>query len=182
MNSKNEIKLEQTIHEIQGYDIELNQEKLRRIDRLVDDYESSIMSRLDHNYDRDTSWSERLADRIAQFGGSWRFIILFAILLLAWILVNSLPLYVPHFDPHPFILLNLCLSFTAAFQAPIIMMSQNRQAARDKHESVIDFAINYKAEQEIDDMQGHLHRMEQEISEIKAMLASLQETKQSLNQ
>ena len=58
----------------------------------------------------------------------------------------------------------------AAFQAPIITMSQNRQAARDKHESIIDFAINYKAEQEIDDMQKHLHRMEAELKEIKELL------------
>ena len=61
-------------------------------------------------------------------------------------------------------------SYYAAFQAPIIMMSQNRQAARDKHESIIDFAINYKAEQEIDDMQRHLHRMEMELKEIKELL------------
>jgi uncharacterized membrane protein len=65
-----------------------------------------------------------------------------------------------HFDPAPFILLNLILSFTAAFQAPIIMMSQNRQAARDKREAMTNFAINYKAEQEINDIQGHLHRGE----------------------
>ena len=71
--------------------------------------------------------------------------------------------------------MNLCLSFIAAFQAPIIMMSQNRQAARDKHESIIDFAINYKAEQEIDDMQGHLHRIEGELTQIKQLLASLHE-------
>lgn len=67
-------------------------------------------------------------------------------------------------------MLNLCLSFIAAFQAPIIMMSQNRQAARDKHESIIDFAINYKAEQEIDDMQKHIHRIEDELMEIKLLL------------
>lgn len=157
---------------IQGYDVELNQEKLGRIDRLVDDYEGSIMSRLDNEYVRETRWSDRLADRIAQFGGSWRFIIIFAVFLVVWIVVNSLPLLLPHFDPHPFILLNLCLSFIAAFQAPVIMMSQNRQAARDKHESVIDFAINYKAEQEIDDVQAHLHRMEKELGEIRQLLES----------
>jgi uncharacterized membrane protein len=82
---------------------------------------------------------------------------------------NSLG-FTKHFDKPPFILLNLILSFIAAFQAPVIMMSQNRQAARDKHESIIDFAINYKAEQEIDDMQSHLHRMEAEIMSIKQLL------------
>lgn len=67
-----------------------------------------------------------------------------------------------HFDEPPFILLNLCLSFLAVFQAPIIMMSQNRQAARDKNESIVNFAINYRAVEEVDDMQGHLHRIEED--------------------
>jgi uncharacterized membrane protein len=77
----------------------------------------------------------------------------------------------------PFILLNLCLSFIAAFQAPVIMMSQNRQAERDKHEAVIDFAINYKAEQEVDDMQHHLHQIEKDIAEIKKTLEELRQSK-----
>ncbi len=159
---------------IQGFDVELNREKLRRIDRLVDTYESSIIARLDNDYVNKTKFSDRIADRIASFGGSWKFIIIFFIFLLCWTLWNSLPFTSPHFDGPPFILLNLCLSFIAAFQAPIIMMSQNRQAARDKHESVIDFAINYKAEQEIDDLQGHLHRIEGELKEIRRLMVQLQ--------
>jgi uncharacterized membrane protein len=110
-----------------------------------------------------------LADKIAAFGGSWKFIIVFSIFLFSWIVLNTVSL-ITHFDPPPFILLNLILSFIAAFQAPVIMMSQNRQAARDKHESVIDFAINYKAEMEIDDMQSHLHRIEAQIAELKELL------------
>ncbi|MDP4170518.1 MAG: DUF1003 domain-containing protein [Bacillota bacterium] len=156
--------------QIQGFDIELNQENTRRIDRLVDSYEKSILTNLDEAYQRKTSWSDRLADLIAAFGGSWKFIVYFASFLFVWILWNTLPFTRLHFDKPPFILLNLCLSFIAAFQAPVIMMSQNRQAARDKHESIIDFAINYKAEQEIDDMQKHLHRMEGELMEIKKLL------------
>ncbi len=77
-----------------------------------------------------------------------------------------------YIDEPPFILLNLCLSFIAAFQAPVIMMSQNRHEARDKHESLIDFAINYKAEQEIDDIQSHLHRIVTELGQIKKLLIS----------
>ena len=117
-----------------------------------------------------TRRSDRVADKVAAFGGSWTFIIIFGCFLVVWILINLLPFLGLQFDPKPFILLNLILSFIAAFQAPIIMMSQNRQAARDKHESIIDFAINYKAEQEIDDMQKHLHRMEAELKEIKELL------------
>lgn len=159
---------------IKGYDIELNKKRLSRIDSLVNNYEKKVTSRLDQEYEVDTKISDRIADKVAAFGGSWAFIIVFACFLLSWILVNALPLFPFHFDPHPFILLNLILSFIAAFQAPIIMMSQNRQAARDKHESVIDFAINYKAEQEIDDMQAHLHRIEKEVGEMKQILVSMQ--------
>lgn len=162
---------------IQGFDIELNQENRHRIDRLVDSYEKSILSRLDEAYQKKTSWSDRLADRIASFGGSWKFIVYFAISLVAWVSWNSLPFTHAHFDRPPFILLNLCLSFIAAFQAPVIMMSQNRQAARDKHESIIDFAINYKAEQEIDDMQSHLHQIESELIEVKKLLLAKAEPK-----
>ena len=155
---------------IRGYGIELNDEKRSRIDQMVESYEKRVAARLDEDYVSHTSRSDRVADKVAAFGGSWTFIIIFACFLVVWILLNILPFLGLQFDPKPFILLNLILSFIAAFQAPIIMMSQNRQAARDKHESIIDFAINYKAEQEIDDMQKHLHRMEAELAEIKKML------------
>lgn len=161
--------------DIQGFDIKINKDKLDRIDHMVDKYESSIMKHLDHEYTNKTKLPDRIADRIAAFGGSWRFIIIFAIFLVVWMLLNTLPFIANHFDPHPFILLNLCLSFIAAFQAPVIMMSQNRQAAHDKQESIVDFAINYKAEQEIDDMQGHLHRIERDIKEMKAMISEMHE-------
>lgn len=132
-----------------------------RVNRILRAYEDQIAARINQDYVRHTKKSDRIADKIAEFGGSWRFIIIFATFLIAWMVWNTLSLTArAHFDPMPFILLNLILSFTAAFQAPIIMMSQNRQAARDKQESMIDFAINYKAEQEIDDIQGHLHRSE----------------------
>ncbi len=155
---------------IRGYGIELNDEKLSRIDKMVESYEKRVAARLDEDYELHTKRSDRVADKVASFGGSWTFIIIFATFLFLWILINTLAFLGVQFDPKPFILLNLILSFIAAFQAPIIMMSQNRQAARDKHEAIIDFAINYKAEQEIDDMQKHLHRMEAEIAELKEML------------
>jgi len=171
---------------IQGFDIELSETNAQRIDRLVDDYENTILSRVDEAYSENSSFTDRLADHIAKFGGSWTFIAYFGGFLVVWMIWNTLPFLKPfHFDEPPFILLNLCLSFLAAFQAPIIMMSQNRQSARDKHESVIDFAINYKAEQEIEDMQNHLHRIEDhglrnkeefshELMQIKQLLASIE--------
>ncbi|WCK56033.1 DUF1003 domain-containing protein [Aneurinibacillus sp. Ricciae_BoGa-3] len=154
---------------IQGFDIELNKDDAKRIDRLVDHYEKSILTHLNDAYVRKTTKADRLADQISAFGGSWRFIICFALFLALWMVWNTVS-FTRHFDPEPFILLNLILSFIAAFQAPVIMMSQNRQAARDKQEAIIDFAINYKAEQEIDDMQSHLHRLEEDLKEIKQLL------------
>lgn len=164
----------------EGFDIPINEGDARRIDRLVNHYESSILSHLDEEYVRRTSWSEKMADRIASFGGSWTFIASFGVILAVWIIWNTLSWTSPlHFDRRPFILLNLCLSFIAAFQAPIIMMSQNRQAARDKHESVIDFAINYKAEQEIDDMQSHLHRIEGKLMRLEQLLEAIHDDEPS---
>jgi uncharacterized membrane protein len=95
------------------------------------------------------SFGERLADRIADFGGSWTFILLFAGVILVWILINTIFLLARPFDPYPFILLNLVLSCLAALQAPIIMMSQNRQEARDRLRSENDYRVNLKAELEI---------------------------------
>ncbi|WP_100488028.1 DUF1003 domain-containing protein [Sporolactobacillus pectinivorans] len=161
---------------IQGFDIDLNDESLTRIDRLVDEYESEIVRQLNSEYVRQTKAKDRISDYIARFGGSWRFIILFGVFLALWIVWNVIGLTgVLKFDKPPFILLNLCLSFIAAFQAPFIMMSQNRSAARDKRESIIDFSINYKAGEEIDDIQARLERIESEIGEIKELLQQKQE-------
>ena len=92
---------------------------------------------------------DRLSDRVAEVAGSWAFIMGFAAVLVVWIVVNSVVLLSRHFDPYPFILLNLVLSCIAAMQAPIIMMSQNRQEAKDRLRSEHDYRINLKAELEI---------------------------------
>lgn len=157
---------------LEGFDIQIDENNRKRIDKLVDNYERTIISRVNETYLLNTSRADQLADAIARFGGSWKFILFFFSFLILWMVWNILQ-FTHHFDEPPFILLNLILSCLAAFQAPIIMMSQNRQATRDKDESIIDFAINYKAEQEIDDMQGHLHRLEKHISEIHLSLKAL---------
>lgn len=95
------------------------------------------------------SLSERLADKVAEFGGSWRFIIFFLLLMALWIFVNVYLLKEKQFDPYPFILLNLILSCVAALQAPVIMMSQNRKEDKDRKRSENDYLINLKAEIEI---------------------------------
>lgn len=95
------------------------------------------------------TFGQKMADRIAQFGGSWTFIISFFIMLMCWIVLNVFVLMNKGFDPYPFILLNLILSCLAAIQAPIIMMSQNRQEEKDRERAEWDLKVNEKAEKEI---------------------------------
>lgn len=95
------------------------------------------------------TYGQRLADRIASFGGSWRFIIIFGVFILIWMTINIIFLASKPFDPYPFILLNLILSCLAALQAPVIMMSQNRQEEKDRERSRQDYMINLKSELEI---------------------------------
>ncbi|MBS1572233.1 MAG: DUF1003 domain-containing protein [Bacteroidetes bacterium] len=92
---------------------------------------------------------EKLADKVADFGGSWKFIILFSVLIMVWVVINVYILGNKGFDPYPFILLNLFLSCIAAIQAPVIMMSQNRQEDKDRERAKKDYMINLKSEVEI---------------------------------
>ena len=100
-------------------------------------------------FDQQLTLGQRLADRMASFGGSWTFILAFTVLIIGWIVLNSITLLRQPFDPFPYILLNLLLSCLAALQAPIIMMSQNRQEDRDRAQATHDYQVNLKAELEI---------------------------------
>ena len=108
------------------------------------------------------SLGERVADRVASFGGSWRFIFTFFGAMVIWVLLNTA--FGGHFDPYPFILLNLFLSALAALQAPVIMMSQNRQDAKDRIRSEADYRVNVKAEVEIAELHEKLDKMRGEIN------------------
>jgi uncharacterized membrane protein len=99
-------------------------------------------------HDGTMTFGDRLADQVASFGGSWKFLILFAVFIAAWVLLNSVMLVVG-FDPYPYILLNLFMSMLASIQAPVIMMSQNRQAVKDRLAAAHDYEVNLKAEIEI---------------------------------
>jgi uncharacterized membrane protein len=103
----------------------------------------------DNSKDAPLTIGEKMADKVAEFGGSWTFIISFGTVLVVWIVLNSVFLLQKAFDPYPYILLNLVLSCIAALQAPIIMMSQNRQETKDRQRSEYDYKVNLKAELEI---------------------------------
>lgn len=96
---------------------------------------------------------QSISDKVARFGGSWRFIILFGVILTCWIIFNAIAIGHLKFDPYPFILMNLILSCIAALQAPIIMMSQNRQEEKDRMRGENDYLINLKAEMQIRSLQ-----------------------------
>jgi uncharacterized membrane protein len=112
-----------------------------------------LTSNIEAEFEKRATFGEALADRVAAFGGSWRFILVFGGIILVWVLLNALLLFRKPFDPYPFILLNLVLSCLAALQAPVIMMSQNRQESKDRLRSENDYRVNLKAELEI----RHLH-------------------------
>jgi len=115
--------------------------------------QETVVRDLNRTFDAQATFGERVADRMADFGGSWAFIGLFVLVLASWIALNALLLTRRPWDPYPFILLNLVLSCLAAIQAPVIMMSQKRQEDRDRMQAQQDYVTNLKAELEI----RHLH-------------------------
>ncbi len=119
--------------------------------------------------EQETTRGERVADAVARFGGSWVFIILFAVVLMTYTAVN---VYLDRkaWDPYPFILLNLFLSMLAAVQAPVIMMSQNRQDAKDRLRSELDFDVNRRSESEIQGMSRRLNSLDEKIDDLADLL------------
>lgn len=131
-----------------------------------------LAKNIDAEFEKKWTFGERLADKIASFGGSWTFLICFGAFLALWIGMNSIVFLFRPPDPYPFILLNLILSCLAAVQAPIIMMSQNRQEAKDRLRSQHDYQVNLKAELEI----RHLHdKIDHLLSHQWNRLAQIQE-------
>lgn len=129
--------------------------------RVLESLRQHELLSLDIDLESATSWTlgERLADKMADFAGSWVFLISFGVFMAIWIITNSLVLFWRPLDPFPFILLNLVLSCLAAIQAPIIMMSQNRQETRDRLRGQHDYQINLKAELEIRHLNEKLDHM-----------------------
>jgi uncharacterized membrane protein len=119
-----------------------------------------ITRNLNVSVDEKLTFGERVADQVARWGGSWTFILWFFVFLGAWALLNSVLLAASgRFDPYPYIFLNLLLSMLASIQAPLILMSQNRQAARDRIQATLDYEVNLKAEMEILELHVKIDRL-----------------------
>jgi uncharacterized membrane protein len=144
-------------------------EQLLRNENGIDEISDFFSENIDENAlitqvlkqseDDEPTFGDKLSDKVAEFGGSWYFIIFFMSLLVVWIIVNSYVLLKHPFDPYPFILLNLILSCVAALQAPVIMMSQNRKEDKDRQRAEHDYIINLKAELEIRSLQLNMRRL-----------------------
>lgn len=124
-------------------------------------------------YENQLSVGDRAADWVASKLGSWAFILIQSTLLLAWVILNTIA-WLTHWDEYPFILMNLILSMQAAMTAPIIMMSQNRQAAKDRIEAHQDFLINKKTEQEVEVLLAQLERQHTLLMQVQETVLSLE--------
>ena len=119
--------------------------------------------------DEQETFGERIADKVASFGGSWSFIIMFGVTLVSYTIISNL-MHNKSWDPYPYILLNLFLSMLAAIQAPVIMMSQNRQDHKDRVRSELDFEVNRRAEAEIQALSRKIHFLTDKLVDVEEHL------------
>ncbi len=148
--------------------------------RKISDMEQSLVTKIarrgrvsklvNQEYEAQMTMGQRVADRVAKFGGSWPFIFIFSGVLLAWMGVNTWLLAHHPFDPYPFILLNLVLSALAAIQAPVIMMSQNRQDTKDRLRGELDFDVNRRAETEVQGLSRKLNAIVEKIDDLEELV------------
>jgi uncharacterized membrane protein len=132
-----------------------------------------VSKNINETQDENLTLGQRTADKIAAFGGSWPFIIIFGIILFGWIALNTVILMKKAFDPYPFVFLNLVLSCLAAVQAPVIMMAQNRQTEKDRLTAANDYLVNLKSEIIIEDLHKKIDVLMYQHEENKKMQESL---------
>ena len=143
--------------------------RLHENDRIL---RSMVSRNVNEVEEEQMTLGQRVADKVADTIGSWRFIIIQSLLIVLWITLNVVA-WVEHWDPYPFILMNVMLSFQAAYAGPVIMMSQNRQSAKDRLAAEIDHQVNTKAELEINNLMRHMHELELSMEEKHAELKRL---------
>lgn len=141
--------------------------RLRATDELL---RTHVSRNVNIELQESMTFGQRVADKVADFGGSWTFIGIFAVVMVVWVILNTAALFAHHFDPYPYILLNLFLSMVAAIQAPVIMMSQNRQAAKDRLQADQDYQVNLKAELEVAQLHRKLDRLYERLEQHWAKL------------
>ena len=168
--------------------LENESKDLNKLHQIVLDSvnEEKLLADKIYSIKENLSFADKLSDKVAEFGGSWRFITLFLAMMTCWIMINAYWLKNKSFDPYPFILLNLILSCIAALQAPIIMMSQNRKEDRDRKRAENDYLINLKAEIEIRNLHQKLdllivEQMKNLFETQKAQMEMLEEIEKKLN-
>ena len=154
MNSEIRILAQQLLHAGPGQLPERDRRIIARVARRLH------IRNLNQVFEERSTVGERLADRVAAVGGSWGFISGFGMFLVAWAVINGVVLVGHAIDPYPFIFLNLLLSMLAAVQAPIIMMSQNRQAAKDRLAAALDYEVNLKTEIAIAELHAKMDRLQ----------------------
>ena len=140
-----------------------------------------VSKNINNTHDENFTLGQRTADKIATFGGSWTFIISFGVVLVTWIIVNVVILRSKAFDPYPFVFLNLVLSCLAAIQAPIIMMSQNRQSEKDRLTAANDYLVNMKSEIIIEDLHKKIDILMEQQEENKRTQELLLKVMEKLN-
>jgi uncharacterized membrane protein len=160
MNSQIRILAQQLLHGGLGPLPERDRRVLARVARRLH------TRNVNQVFDERLTVGERLADRVATVGGSWAFIIGFGVFLVTWALLNGVLLVRHSLDPYPFIFLNLLLSMLAAVQAPVIMMSQNRQASKDRLAAALDYEVNVKAELAIAELHAKMDRLDGRIERL----------------
>jgi uncharacterized membrane protein len=154
MNSEIRFLAQHLLHAGLGPLSERDRRVIARIARRM-----STAPNVNREFEKTLTFGERLADKVAAVGGSWSFIMGFCLFLAVWAVLNAAVLVQTAFDPYPFIFLNLLLSMLAALQAPIIMMSQNRQAAKDRLAAALDYEVNVKAEAAIAELHDKVDRL-----------------------
>jgi len=162
MNSEIRFLAQHLLHAGLGPLTERDRRVIARIARRM-----SSAPNVNREFERSLTFGEKLADKVAAIGGSWGFIIGFCAFLAVWALGNAAVLVQNAFDPYPFIFLNLLLSMLAALQAPIIMMSQNRQAAKDRLAAALDYEVNVKAEAAIAELHDKVDRLTELLADLQ---------------
>jgi CRP/FNR family transcriptional regulator, cyclic AMP receptor protein len=153
--------------------------RLRATDELL---RTHVSRNINEEEEERLTFGQRIADRVAVFGGSWTFIIFFGFVLVSWMFINVVILAHLAWDPYPFILLNLVLSTLAALQAPIIMMSQNRQSSKDRLKADLDYQVNLKAELEVAQLHNKVDRIYEEMQAQFAKLNGRDKKTAGMNQ